>query len=95
MGSVYHVIYNNTLAQTPTEAEAENWIVQYDLYNNTLIPGGSDAQTILNAFDTRECTYIVETGCMTVLYKECTCTSGNCTTSAETALEELSAALGF
>jgi hypothetical protein len=70
------------------------WIQQYDLHNNTLIPGASSGIDMLNAFDVRECTYLVETGCMTILHKECTCTSGNCTTSAELGLLELEAALG-
>jgi hypothetical protein len=94
MGSVYEVVYANQSSQEPSQGEMEAWIEQYDLYNNTLMPGASDGSTILNAFERRECTYLVETGCMTVLHKNCTCTNGACTTSAELTLAELSIALG-
>ncbi len=94
MGNVYHVVYNNTSSNEPSVGEMEGWIQTYDLHNNTLHPGVTNGSTILQAFERRECTYLVETGCMTVLQKNCTCTNGACTTSAELTLDDLDIALG-
>lgn len=80
--------------ETPNQLELSAWVDQYDLFNNTLMPGVTDANTILDVFERRECTNVIETGCMTVQWKLCTCTSGQCTTSAEIALDELAVALG-
>ncbi len=94
MGNVMEIVYSNTSFAPPSRTELEAWIIDYDLFNNTLSPGGTPGQDILDAFSVRECTYLVETGCMTVQWKECTCTTGNCVTSVELALDELEAALG-
>jgi hypothetical protein len=93
MGAVYHVVYSGD-DEPPTQTEIDAWITAYGLYNNTLIPNGSTPDEVHDAFERRECTYIVETGCMQIQWRLCTCTSGNCTTSAELGLDELSTALG-
>lgn len=94
MGNVFEVVYANNIGQPPSQSEVSGWIDAYDLFNNTLMPGATDGSAILSAFEKRECTYIIETGCMTVQWKLCSCTNGQCTTSAELALTELTAALG-
>lgn len=66
----------------------------YDLHNNTLIPGASDDDAILDAFERRECTYVIETGCMTVQWRNCTGTNGQPPYSVEQGLVELQTALG-
>jgi hypothetical protein len=92
MGQVYHVIYSGQ-DEPPTVEEIDTWIETYGLFTNVLLPDVSTPEEVLTAFERRECTYIVETGCMTVQWRLCTCTSGNCETSAEMALDELSTAL--
>ena len=94
MGNVFEIVYANNGGNDPSMMEVNAWIDTYDLFNNTLMPGGSSGNEILNAFDRRECTYLIETGCMTVQWRLCTCTNGACQTSAELALEWLSEALG-
>jgi hypothetical protein len=95
MGNVFEVVYKNSQVQSPSQNDvAVGWIEQYDLYNNTLMPGVSTDDDILSAFANRECTYLVETGCMTVLWKNCTGTNGQPPFSAEQGLTELNIALG-
>lgn len=71
MDRVFHVVYANNDSDDPSQSEMLTWIESYDLYNSTLMPGTSDGAALLEAFDRRECTYVVETGCMTILRKEC------------------------
>ena len=94
MGNVYEFVYRNSANQPAMQNDVEQgWIQQYDLHNNVLIPGASSAADILSAFERRECTYIVETGCMTVLWRSCTGTNGQPPYSAEQGLGELEIAL--
>lgn len=95
MGNVFEFVYHNSSNQPASQSDVEvGWIQQYDLYNNTLIPGVSDANAILNAFERRECTYLLETGCMTVVWRSCTGTNGQPPFSANEGLTELEIALG-
>ncbi len=95
MGNAFEFVYQNGSQQPASMNDvAQGWIQPYDLYLNTLIPGVSSDSAMLSAFDSRECTYIIETGCMTVQWKNCTGTNGQPPFSAEQGLAELVIALG-
>ncbi|MEQ9321412.1 MAG: hypothetical protein RIF41_19770 [Polyangiaceae bacterium] len=92
MHAVYHVVYDGPdPGDPPSQDKLDDWITTYELVNNVLVPDEPDHAE--EAFDRRECTYLVQTADMTVTWKLCTCTGGNCTTSAEVGLAELAAAL--
>jgi hypothetical protein len=90
--AVHHVVYNGpSNGQVPTQAQLDEWILTYGLVNNVYRPF-SESEA-LSVFEKRECTFLLETAGMTILWKECTCTGGNCTTSVELGLSQLDAAL--
>jgi hypothetical protein len=92
MHAVYHVVYNGPdHGEAPTRDKLDAWIETYDLVNNVLVPDDPDEAE--DVFDKRECTYLLETAGMTIQWKSCTCTGGDCVTSAELGLSELQAAL--
>ncbi len=94
IGNIFEFVYRNSSNQSPSQNDVEQgWITQYDLFNNTLIPGVSSDTDILNAFERRECTYIIETGCMTVQWVNCTGTNGQPPFSIDQGLVQLEAAL--
>jgi len=92
MHAVYHVVYNGPdYGELPSRAKLDAWIETYELVSNVVVPDDPDAAE--EAFDHRECTYLVETAGMTIAWKRCTCTDGACTTSVELGLQELKTAL--
>ena len=83
--AVYEVLVNGA---TPTDVV--NWATAWGLVNSTL--RAKDAQTLAE-LGSRECTYLVETEAMTIVWKSCTCTGGQCEPSIVPGLQELDAAL--
>ena len=85
------MVYEDASGDPPTQARLDDWILSYGLTTNVVVP--RDADDALDAFERRECAYVVETEGMTITWKSCTCTGGDCVTSAETGLAALESAL--
>ncbi len=69
-----------------------SWADTYGLFNSTV--RAMDDQT-LSQLQSRECTYLVETASMQIVWKSCTCTNGQCEPSIVPGLQELATALSL
>jgi len=78
------------LVQGATSSDVTSWANTYGLVNHTL--RAKDEQT-LTELQSRECTYLVETAGMTIVWKSCTCLNGQCEPSIVPGLQQLNAAL--
>lgn len=92
LDAVYEIFHAGNGGSLPTTMELDAWIATYGVYNTTL--RAKVAEEALSALQQRECTYLVETAAMTVVWKSCTCTSGACQPSIVPGLQELATALG-
>jgi hypothetical protein len=93
MGAVYQVIYSGA-EEPPAQSEIDAWITTFGLYNSVLVPEASAPEEVLDALDRRECAFIVETGCMQIQWKLCSCGELGCDSTADVGLDELTTALG-
>ena len=87
LDAVYHIIHANSSSGLPTKEDMDAWILTYGLENPSL--AAKDSTATVTALQQRECVYIVDTSDMTITWKQCSCTSGNCIPSVEAGLIEL------
>lgn len=80
------------LVNGATPDDVVDWANAYGLYNSTV--RAKDDQTLAE-LENRECTYLVETASMQILWRLCTCLGGNCEPSIVPGLQELDAALNL
>ncbi|MCA9622409.1 MAG: hypothetical protein KC731_25475 [Myxococcales bacterium] len=61
------MVYEDASGDPPTQDRLDDWILSYGLTTNVLVP--RDADDALDAFERRECAYVVETEGMTITWK--------------------------
>jgi hypothetical protein len=84
-----HAVYEVMVGGVDMD-EVTVWADNFDLYNSTL---RAKDEATLDALESRECTYLVETATMQVTWRSCTGTSGAPPYSIGEGLAELDAAL--
>jgi hypothetical protein len=84
-----HAVYE-VLVHGEDMTDVTNWANTYQLYNTTV--RAKDDQTLMQLIR-RECTYLVETATMQILWQLCTGTNGQPPYSIEQGLIELDAVL--
>ncbi len=88
-GHNLHAVYEIMVGGADKD-ETTAWADNFNLFNNTL---RAKDEATLDALQSRECTYLVETATMQIQWRSCTGTAGDPPFSIGEGLVELEAAL--